>query len=277
MDGAVEIIEKKLFFLVADDPPSEEKAHGSSSATGGRAIILSYDLDESLIHSSFFADFGPLNLGKTAAFCTHLDSLLRRPGGAPVIFHVASHPHKRSNAAVLLCSYLIFVRQQTVEQAYAPFVGIEPPFIPFRDAAFSVNTFPISVLDCCRAMRKAVELNHFDISNFSVRSFFDLAKLQNGDFSWIIPGKFVAFSGPIAKRRQLSEQGDYSLTPPEYVPILKSLGVTCVVRFNSKCYDRKCLLSAGINHVDMIYDDGANPPEAVRYNLALISRSHFFF
>lgn len=47
------------------------------------------------------------------------------------------------------------------------------------------------------------------------------------------------------RRRQLSE-GVYSLRPEEYIPILKSLGVTCIVRFNSKCYDRNVFVNAGI-------------------------------
>lgn len=30
-----------------------------------------------------------------------------------------------------------------------------------------------------------------------------MAKLQNGDFSWIVPGKFLAFSGPISRYETL--------------------------------------------------------------------------
>ena len=80
-----------------------------------------------------------------------------------------------------------------------PSLGITPPFITFRDAGFCINTFPITVLDCARAMRKAVSLGHFHYKSFNPTAFHQLAKLQNGDFSWIIPGKFLAFSGPITK------------------------------------------------------------------------------
>lgn len=117
-------------------------------------------------------------------------------------------------------SVQIFVRQVSVEQAYAPFIGIQPPFVPFRDAGFCVNTFPLTVLDCMRAMDKARKLGHFQYSTFRlqvlgfdyipyachacimatvVQEFQDLAKLQNGDVSWIIPGRFIAFAGPLAK------------------------------------------------------------------------------
>jgi cell division cycle 14 len=79
---------------------------------------------------------------------------------------------------------------------------------------------------------------------------------------YINVGKFIAFSGPMNKRRQI-RPGVSTLLPEEYVPIFKALGVTCVVRFNSKCYDRNVFLVAKIKHVDLYYEDGANPPESV--------------
>jgi cell division cycle 14 len=48
-------------------------------------------------------------------------------------------------------------------------------------------------------MRKACSLNHYCYKSFNLNAFQNLAKLQNGDLSWIVPGKFLAFSGPIAK------------------------------------------------------------------------------
>ena len=96
-------------------------------------------------------------------------------------------------------------------------------------------------------------LSHTPFPSLSIRSI---------DLSWIIPNKFIAFSGPVAKKRKLGP-GVYTLAPPEYISILKSLGVTCIVRFNSKCYDKTVFTSAGFRFVDLLYDDGANPPEAV--------------
>jgi hypothetical protein len=118
----------------------------------------------------------------------------------------------------------IFVHNCTAERAYGPFmgrppiaawpnyisvsskspshrayIGISPPFITFRDAGFCINTFPLTVLDCARAMRRACSLGHFNYRAFNPTAFHNLAKLQNGDLSWIVPGKFLAFSGPIAK------------------------------------------------------------------------------
>jgi cell division cycle 14 len=78
-------------------------------------------------------------------------------------------------------------------------IGINPPFVTYRDAGFCVNIFPITVLDCARAMHRARVLGHFAYKTFSLQTYQHLQKLQNGDISWIIPGKFIAFSGPLTK------------------------------------------------------------------------------
>ena len=75
-------------------------------------------------------------------------------------------------------------------------------------------------------------------------------------------GAIISISGPINKRRQI-RPGVNTLLPEEYVPVFKALGVTCIVRFNSKCYDRNVFLAAKIRHVDLYYEDGANPPESI--------------
>lgn len=137
-------------------------------------------------------------------------------------------PCDKINFATLSLHSQIFVHNCTTERAYGPFMGksvhsthhcsfnflsepgflfafrssragINPPFITFRDAGFCINTFPITVLDCARAMRRAVTLGHFNYQTFNLNGFQALSKLQNGDFSWIIPGKFLAFSGPLTK------------------------------------------------------------------------------
>jgi protein-tyrosine phosphatase len=45
--------------------------------------------------------------------------------------------------------------------------------------------------------------------------------------------------------------------------VLKELGVTVIVRFNSKCYDRTVFTRAGIKHVELFYEDGGNPTEQI--------------
>lgn len=57
-----------------------------------------------------------------------------------------------------------------------------------------------------------------------------LDRVENGDVSWIIPGKFVAFSGPLLHRRELEGQpGCFTMTAEDYVPLFQRLGITAVV------------------------------------------------
>lgn len=253
----LEIIPNKLFFQCVEpgfQPPPPTP------------LVTYFTPDDKLVYTAFFADFGPLDLGLTYTFCHQLETLIasKDEAGSVIVF-TSMHPHRRANTATLICAYLIFVLKYTAVQAYRPFMGISPPFIPFRDAAFSINTCPLTVLDCARAMYKAVVWKHFDYATFDLATFQKLAKLQFGDISWLIPGKFIAFSGPITKRREISP-GVYSLIPEEYVPLFHSLNVKLVVRFNSKCYDKNVFTQAGIQHVDLYYEDGGNPTDSILFS-----------
>jgi cell division cycle 14 len=55
--------------------------------------------------------------------------------------------------------------------------------------------------------------------------------------NWIIPGKFLAFSGPSSK--STDPEGYKTFTPEDYVPIFKKKGVTMVMRLNKKQYDKE--------------------------------------
>eukprot|EP01038_Epipyxis_sp_PR26KG_P004615 gene4615-6493_t len=256
LDDYIEIVKDKLYMTFRTEEKMNEKISSNQ--------FIQFINDKSLIYTSFFADFGPLDLGLTVKFCQQLHEVMNRAKEVKkaVLYICKDHPHARSNSAVLICAYQIFVLNSTIEESYKPFIGIDQPFIPFRDAGFCINTFPITVLDCARAMKRAKSLCHFNYKTFSVQNFHNIARLQNGDVSWIVPSKFIAFSGPLAKRRQIST-GSYTLTPEEYVPLFKSLGVSCVVRFNSKCYDRNVFTMNGIRHIDLFYEDGGNPSEAI--------------
>ena len=96
----------------------DDRFHNSSNSnesTDEKLTYISCD-DDSLVYSSFFADFGPLDLGQTIKLCNGAHDLMRRSNSGKIIFTSSSHPHKRSNAAVLVCAYLILYLGATVEQ-----------------------------------------------------------------------------------------------------------------------------------------------------------------
>lgn len=55
--------------------------------------------------------------------------------------------------------------------AYRPFLGIYPPFVPFRDASFGLSTFNLTVLDCLRAISKAIQCKFLDFDTFNIEEY----------------------------------------------------------------------------------------------------------
>ncbi|KAB0356023.1 hypothetical protein FD754_000179, partial [Muntiacus muntjak] len=86
-------------------------------------------------------------------------------------------------------------------------------------------------------------------------------RVENGDFNWIVPGKFLAFSGPHPKSK--IENG-YPLHAPEaYFPYFKKHNVTAVVRLNKKIYEAKRFTDAGFEHYDLFFIDGSTPSDNI--------------
>ena len=81
---------------------------------------------------------------------------------------------------------------------------------------------------------------------------------ENGDWNWIIPNKFIAFSGPHDKARAM-QGGLYTLSAVDYARLFKRLGVSGVIRLNTPVYDRHAFLNEGIQHYDLFFKDGTVP------------------
>ncbi|XP_039084389.1 dual specificity protein phosphatase CDC14A isoform X5 [Hyaena hyaena] len=93
------------------------------------------------------------------------------------------------------------------------------------------------------------------------RPLSSVQRVENGDFNWIVPGKFLAFSGPHPKSK--IENG-YPLHAPEaYFPYFKKHNVTAVVRLNKKIYEAKRFTDAGFEHYDLFFIDGSTPSDNI--------------
>jgi cell division cycle 14 len=88
-------------------------------------------------------------------------------------------------------------------------------------------------LHCLEGLEWGIHLGWYNCANFNLTDYQFYEKIENGDLNWIIPGKFVAFSTPIDS----THPQDFSFSPDYYVPIFKKIGVTTVVRLNTKEYD----------------------------------------
>lgn len=86
-------------------------------------------------------------------------------------------------------------------------------------------------------------------------------KVQNGDFNWMMPGKFLAFCGPHSESKV---KNGYTLHSPEtYFSYFRKHNVTSVVRLNKKIYDGNRFKNAGFLHYDMYFIDGSCPADDI--------------
>ena len=51
-------------------------------------------------------------------------------------------------------------------------------------------------MHCLLGLEYAIKLKWFDVRNFNLRDYEFYERVENGDLNWIIPNKFIAFSGP---------------------------------------------------------------------------------
>jgi len=218
-----------------------------------------FSIDNELFYEPFFADFGPLNLACTYRYCKTVEKKLSEPllANKRIIHYCSQDPHKRANAAYLIGAFMIIVMKKSADDAYRPFVGVYPPFLPYRDATYGICTYHCTIFDCLKGLEYGIKLGWFDYDTFDLANYEYYERIENGDLNWIIPKKFVAFSGPSATNND--EDGFRTLTPEDYVGIFKKLGVTTVIRLNKKQYDRRRFIESGLNHVDLYFVDGSCP------------------
>jgi cell division cycle 14 len=152
--------------------------------------------------------------------------------------------------------------KKTPEEAYRPLVaGSNPPFLPFRDASFGACTYNLTLLDCLHGVHKALQNGFFNFDTFDVDEYEHYEKVENGDFNWIVPNKFLAFCGPHPKSK--IENG-YPLHAPEaYFPYFRKHNVTTIVRLNKKIYDARRFTDAGFDHFDLFFIDGSCPNDSI--------------
>lgn len=246
----------------------------SSPAPPRRANCFVFCIDEvkatqDLVYEPFNKDFGPLNLSMTYRFCTQLERLLEDPKYRHqlIVHYCSQDPAKLANAAYLMGAFCLLVLKWSSAQIWSHFSS-DVAFVPFRDAGFGRCTYQCTISHCLKGLECAVKLGWFELGRFNYREYEHYEKVESGDLNWIIPKKFVAFSSPVDSMDEESS----SLSPSEYVPILRKLGVTCVIRLNTSTYDPRPFVRNGIRHHDLYFVDGSVPSDEIVHKFLEISR-----
>ncbi|KGL76613.1 Dual specificity protein phosphatase CDC14A, partial [Tinamus guttatus] len=220
--------------------------------------------DEELVYENFYGDFGPLNLAMLYRYCCKLNKKLKSfsLSRKKIVYYTGFDQRKRANAAFLIGAYAVIYLKKTPEEAYRILLsGSNPPYIPFRDASFGNCTYNLTILDCLQGINKALQHGFFDFKTFDVDEYEHYERVENGDFNWIVPAKFLAFSGPHPKSK--IENG-YPLHAPEaYFPYFKKHNVTSIIRLNKKIYEAKRFIDGGFEHFDLFFIDGSTPSDSI--------------
>ena len=131
-----------------------------------------------------------------------------------------------------------------------------------HDATPTTCTFNLTILDTLKGLHKARELKFFDFEHFNIEEYEHYEQVENGDLNWYVDGKFLAFAGPHAER-EFGPGGYYTHRPEDYVPYFKRKNVSLVVRLNKPYYDAKKFTNNGIDHMELYFLDGSNPPDHI--------------
>ncbi|KAM6066138.1 dual specificity protein phosphatase CDC14A isoform 2-T2 [Chlamydotis macqueenii] len=252
LGGASEFVKDRLYFAtLRNKPKSTVNTHY-------------FCTDEELVYENFYGDFGPLNLAMLYRYCCKLNKKLKyfSLSRKKIVYYTSFDQRKRANAAFLIGAYAVIYLKKTPEEVYRTLLsGSNPQYLPFRDASFGNCTYNLTILDCLQGINKALQHGFFDFKTFDVDEYEHYERVENGDFNWIVPGKFLAFSGPHPKSKL---ENGYPLHAPEaYFPYFKKHNVTSIVRLNKKIYEAKRFTDAGFEHYDLFFIDGSTPSDSI--------------
>ncbi|XP_044140817.1 dual specificity protein phosphatase CDC14C-like isoform X2 [Bufo gargarizans] len=249
-DIFINVTERLYFAILCGKPKTTPSTHY-------------FSIDEELLYENFYADFGPLNLAMLYKYCCKLNKKMKSFSltKKKIIHYTSSDQKKQANAAFLIGSYAIIYLKRLPEEMHKILQMGNVTYLPFRDASFGTCSFHLTLLDCFHAVHKALQYEFFDFRTFDLEEYQHYERAENGDFNWIIPQKFLAFSGPHQKSKM--ENGYPHHAPEAYFPYFREHHVSTIVRLNKKMYEAKRFTDAGFEHHDLFFIDGSTPSDPI--------------
>ncbi|CAL6103911.1 Dual_specificity protein phosphatase CDC14A [Hexamita inflata] len=247
----IEFIPDRLYYASVTSPPQDDpETHYFST-------------DATLVYLPFEQDFGPLNLGQAYAFFAQLSAKLKDKNlkQKRIVYYSGTAYNYRANSITLIAMFMVCVLNRAPEDVQQIVQTIQPPLTPFRDACMGPCPYGVTVLDVMNAAQRAMKTQLFSLNSFKYDDYYFYSQVENGDLTWILPNKIVAFAGPVSQTHPFFKY--HPFTPQSYIPLYQSRNVTAVVRLNEACYNKQDFVKAGIRHYDLPYPDGSIPPDRI--------------
>jgi cell division cycle 14 len=214
-----------------------------------------------VLYTPFANDFGPPSMAQVYRFSKVLDKLLVKEANRVHFYALSSDPKNSANAVLLMASYCILKLGWSALKTEECFSALENYLESYRDASEGISPYRISLNICFSALEKAFKLGWINLSTFDYNEYTFYEQVENGDFNWIIPDKFIAMCSPTAVAKRTDTTVTH--TPQYYIPYFKSHNVNCIIRLNSPEYEKSAFTKEGIKHYDMLFPDGTVPPVSI--------------
>jgi cell division cycle 14 len=173
------------------------------------------------------------------------------------LYHFTStDPKFKVNSALLAGSYLLIIEKRSPEEINSLFTS-QTEFISYCDASSPKSDFELTFLDCLKGLQRAVLLGWYDYLTFDIHNYVHYSSVETGGFNWIVPNKIIAFICPA--QDSSGRDGVKPLTPEQFSPIFRSLGVTTIIRLNKKNYEKERFTRNGFEYHDLYFIDGSVP------------------
>lgn len=260
LDNTIEFLRGRVYLGAYDYSPQDTDE------------MVFFTVEDSIFYNSFHLDFGPMNIGHLYRFAVIFHEILNDPDNAnkAVVFYSSTSTRQRANSACMLCCYMVLVQGWTPHQVLQPLAQVDPPFMPFRDAGYSNADFEITIQDVVYGVWRAKEKSLIDLHSFNLETYERYEHVENGDLNLLTPD-FIAFASPQEDSRLIGStiSSTKSHLNQSFRSVLKFFtgsNVQLVVRLNSHLYNKKHFEDSGIQHIDMIFEDGTCPDMSIVKN-----------
>ena len=225
-------------------------------------------------YRAYCDDFGPMNMACLVNFIECMDDELKSFPKCKIVLCLNKGRRNMTNAIFLLGGYMMLKHNMNPKAVAASFCRLDPRLIEsYRDATFEKPDFELCLLDCWRGLYKGklqgwVELPHSDVmwGKTHINQYRHYDDPGNGDLQEVVPGKFIAFKGPVdLGRREYHDTpgGERLFSPLYYADIFHDMGVSTVVRLNEPRYDARGFTAHGFQHFDLVFEDCTTPPDDI--------------